>query len=529
VDEDSYSNGMTAFDFNLDGKTEMLICDQSRIRVVDGNGNTMNTFNFSEVTIMQYPVIADVDNDGHAEIVSVGSGKLNIFKSVGQPWAPARNVWNQYIYNVTCVNNDLTVPRLYYNNSTPLYDPDGVSIHRPYNNCLQQATQTDQYGRPYYTATNFAAERAVVTNTTDSVLFSLTYSNQGSNHIKEPYHIAIFKDVPNGSLIHSFTLYDTLLRDQRVNNTIRIPLSAICHERFDNYVIVLNNAGHGTAKSDNLIDECGTTNNTYIIAFNPPAPPSTIDNITCCDSFQWESSQTTYYQSGTYHDTTTCKRKALEGCDSINSLNLRLGHTFIDSTVTTHCDTFTWFVNHQTYTASAYEQLNYKTAENCDSNWLLNLTIYPSYTFKTILPVSDTALPIEFQGTTYHYPTHNDLYHYTTINGCDSNYYFTLVVDYHSITCDGQLQFPNIITPNGDGINDIFEIKNLLSQDCYPHNELRIYNRWGICVYHRKDIASTTDFWEPSNIQPGTFYYTFIGHGNSKKIERHGVVEVIKE
>ncbi|MBQ0015470.1 MAG: VCBS repeat-containing protein, partial [Bacteroidales bacterium] len=34
VDEDSYSNGMTAFDFNLDGKTEMLICDQSRIRVV---------------------------------------------------------------------------------------------------------------------------------------------------------------------------------------------------------------------------------------------------------------------------------------------------------------------------------------------------------------------------------------------------------------------------------------------------------------------------------------------------------------
>ncbi|MBR1517560.1 MAG: VCBS repeat-containing protein [Bacteroidales bacterium] len=114
VDEDSYSNGMTAFDFNLDGVNEMLICDQSTMRVVNGAGQVMNSFRFSETTIMQYPVIADVDCDGHAEVVSVGSGRLNIFKSSGQPWAPARSVWNQYMYNITCVNNDLTVPRYYY-------------------------------------------------------------------------------------------------------------------------------------------------------------------------------------------------------------------------------------------------------------------------------------------------------------------------------------------------------------------------------------------------------------------------------
>lgn len=95
--EDSYSNSVTAFDFNQDGLLELLICDQSTIRIVNGSGKSHLTGNdtipvyvlsslpYSEVTIMQYPVIADVDADGAAEIVSVGSSKLNIFKSSGQP------------------------------------------------------------------------------------------------------------------------------------------------------------------------------------------------------------------------------------------------------------------------------------------------------------------------------------------------------------------------------------------------------------------------------------------------------------
>lgn len=38
----------------------------------------------------------------------------------------------------------------------------------------------------------------------------------------------------------------------------------------------------------------------------------------------------------------------------------------------------------------------------------------------------------------------------------------------------------NIITPNGDGLNDVFIIRNL---ELYPENSLDIYNRWGVQVY----------------------------------------------
>ena len=34
------------------------------------------------------------------------------------------------------------------------------------------------------------------------------------------------------------------------------------------------------------------------------------------------------------------------------------------------------------------------------------------------------------------------------------------------------LQFPNLVSPNGDGVNDIWRIVNLLEWGVYPDNEL---------------------------------------------------------
>lgn len=93
------------------------------------------------------------------------------------------------------------------------------------------------------------------------------------------------------------------------------------------------------------------------------------------------------------------------------------------------------------------------------------------------------------------------------------------------------LQFPNVITANGDGVNDRFEIKNLVNGLGYPNNSLYIYNRWGKCVYHKKNISSEDDFWDPAaeNIPAGTYYWRFTGKGYLGNIERNGVVEVLYE
>ena len=91
------------------------------------------------------------------------------------------------------------------------------------------------------------------------------------------------------------------------------------------------------------------------------------------------------------------------------------------------------------------------------------------------------------------------------------------------------LQFPNAVTPNGDGVNDKFIIRNLVNGLGYPSNSLAIYDRWGKRVFYKENIASEDDFWDPaaSNVPAGTYFWRFTGKGYLGDIQRNGVVEVI--
>ena len=92
------------------------------------------------------------------------------------------------------------------------------------------------------------------------------------------------------------------------------------------------------------------------------------------------------------------------------------------------------------------------------------------------------------------------------------------------------LQFPSVVTANGDGINDVFVIKNLVNGLGYPQNSLAIYNRWGKRVYFKENISSEEDFWDPAkeNIPAGTYFWRFSGKGYIGDIERNGTVEVLR-
>lgn len=166
--DESGQTSMTLFDFNQDGIMEIVYRDQDRLRLINGSGRSHRTgndtipfydlysINMTAGTWKEYPVVSDVNNDGHAEIVTCGrtttglgfvGGQLVVVGGV-HPWAPARKVWNQYMYNVTNINENLTVPRPLFNNATVFTDPNNV-VRRPFNNFLQQATTLDHYGRPF--------------------------------------------------------------------------------------------------------------------------------------------------------------------------------------------------------------------------------------------------------------------------------------------------------------------------------------------------------------------------------------------
>lgn len=80
----------------------------------------------------------------------------------------------------------------------------------------------------------------------------------------------------------------------------------------------------------------------------------------------------------------------------------------------------------------------------------------------------------------------------------DTNPADNISVDEKDITV---LKIPNVITPNGDGFNDKFVIKNLES---YKENELVIFNRWNNVVYNKKNY---TQDWSGQNLNAGTYFY----------------------
>lgn len=82
-----------------------------------------------------------------------------------------------------------------------------------------------------------------------------------------------------------------------------------------------------------------------------------------------------------------------------------------------------------------------------------------------------------------------------------------------------ELVIYNVITPNGDGLNDVLQIDNL---QFYPGAELFVFNRWGQEVYSSKDYQNN---WSPVDLSGGNYYYKVL-LPNQKQYE--GSIRVIK-
>ncbi|MBK7152214.1 MAG: hypothetical protein IPH72_10705 [Sandaracinaceae bacterium] len=67
-DDSSRKTGSSIFDFDGDGAAEVVYNDQVWLRVMEGDtGETLYRRCNTSATLWEYPVIADVDDNGHAE------------------------------------------------------------------------------------------------------------------------------------------------------------------------------------------------------------------------------------------------------------------------------------------------------------------------------------------------------------------------------------------------------------------------------------------------------------------------------
>ena len=496
-DEDTFSNSFTAFDFNQDGLLELIICDQSTLKIVNGSGKShlthndtvpmyvLNTLSYSETTIMQYPVIADVDADGSAEIVSVGSSKLNIFKSSGQPWAPARPVWNQYLYNVTNINKDLTVPSTVFNNATEFTDPDGV-VHRPFNNFLQQATTLDQYGRPFMPLANASATNDTsVTYENGVVSLNFTFCNTGGEPFTPPFYLIYYANSYGETYLGQTVFtgeWPPLLPGECMTvhrNFTEDELGIV--EDLQTIVAVINADMMGIAQygGAQLQFECDTSDNYFY--FNVDfcnIPRDTVTADICVresysdENFEIPAMETagTYYYSRVF---------PMENCDSVIVLKLRV-HPEYDLHFTETIPEGMAYDNHGIF---LHESL-LESGERIDT----------SITYQSGF-------------------------------GCDSVIHVSIQV----AVADIAIYLPNAITPSkSDGLNDVFSLPEKI-QNQIADFEIMIFNRWGEMVFYSTD----KNFRWSGEYKGKTFYdnvYQYVIHySNSygKMFTKKGAITVL--
>jgi gliding motility-associated-like protein len=89
-----------------------------------------------------------------------------------------------------------------------------------------------------------------------------------------------------------------------------------------------------------------------------------------------------------------------------------------------------------------------------------------------------------------------------------------LEVNNHSVSED-DLEIFSAVSPNGDGGNDVFVIRNIES---YPNNTVSIYNRWGVLVYEVDGYGQDNKFFrgisegritikQQDELPVGTYFY----------------------
>jgi gliding motility-associated-like protein len=154
-----------------------------------------------------------------------------------------------------------------------------------------------------------------------------------------------------------------------------------------------------------------------------PASESLVRS-TACETYFWPAAQVWFSESGTYQHLLT----NAAGCDSLLTLELRIGQAYLVDTFVNSRTPYTWPADGRTYPRSGVYEAVFPSALGCDSLLVLHLTI----------------------------PEAPSLY------------------------------IPNAFSPNGDGINDGFTIYG--SEDLLGIAELAVYDRWGNLLTRLSDF-----------------------------------------
>ncbi len=320
---------VTIYDFNNDGKPEMVYRDSQSLNVIDGATGT--TLLWSVIcqshTYTEGPVIADVNGDGatdicvtcntsnsfniDADIQQQALGQVRLYFTNGNTWLPTRKVWNQPGYFVVNINDNLTLPfpqldqNIVFSNAPC---PNGLpGPQRPLNVFLNQVPFMNANGCPVFPAPDLSFigqdpatadptapgyfPAVIITppicgNLNIGAVFNL--GNTGDLPITDNVPVSFFNGDPR--LAGATRLYNTTIPITNLQIGDTLTTAPIVFNgpgtTFDLYIALYNDGSVlPIAASGQTTKECQIDNNVYMVKVIPSPFSGQIskfkDNVKC--------------------------------------------------------------------------------------------------------------------------------------------------------------------------------------------------------------------------------------------------------
>jgi len=242
---------------------------------------------------------------------------------------------------------------------------------------------------------------------------------------------------------------------------------------------------------------------TLHLTINQPTIGDT--SVIACESFSWYG--TTYTSSRT----TTHTFKNAVGCDSVVTLHLTINQSTKGDTTVIVCNSFNW--HGTSYTISGIYKFHLLNTKGCDSLVTLQLTInlVPAVTpiigTNTVYVGQKTDLidnsmsgiwssqypfiaTVDNAGQVVGVSKGIDTIYYVISNSCGAD-----TANFKISVLPNTLYIPNVFSPNGSGINNIFLVRG--AGILVKQMELRIFDSWGNELFLSKgDINDRSKGWD---------------------------------